>query len=35
MPQDTLIIVGAVTVAFLIFASVLYWAERRTRNLSH
>lgn len=35
MPTETVIIVGGVVAAFLIFAAVLYWADRQTRNLSH
>ena len=33
MPLDTIWFAGVVT-AFAVFAIVMYWAERRTRNLS-
>lgn len=35
MPQDTIIVISIITIAFAIFAGVLYWADRQTRDLSH
>lgn len=34
MPQDTVIVVAFVTCVFVLFAAVLFWADRRTRKLS-
>ena len=34
MPLDSLIVSVAVVAMFVIFGSVLYWGERRTRSLS-
>jgi len=33
MPLESAFVVTAVTVAFIGFALVLWWAERQTRNL--
>jgi hypothetical protein len=33
MPSDVAMIVAAIVAAFVIFAIVLAWADRRTRNL--
>ncbi len=32
MPTETAIVAGAVTLAFVIFACVLAWAERQARH---
>ena len=34
MPADVMILSAAIVAAFVIFGSVLYWGERRTRDLS-
>jgi hypothetical protein len=34
MPADVMILSAAIVAVFVIFGSVLYWAERRTRVLS-
>ena len=34
MPADVLILSAAIVAVFVIFGSVLYWGERRTRDLS-
>jgi hypothetical protein len=34
MPVDTMILSAAIVCVFVIFGSVLYWGERRTRDLS-
>ena len=34
MPADVVILSAAIVAVFLIFGSVLYWGERRTRDLS-
>jgi len=35
MPGETAIVVTILTATFLIFAAVLFWADRQTRNLPH
>ena len=34
MPADVMILSAAIVAVFVIFCSVLYWSERRTRGLS-
>jgi hypothetical protein len=34
MPADAMILSAAIIAVFVIFGSVLYWGERRTRDLS-
>jgi hypothetical protein len=34
MPIDAVMLSAAIVGVFVIFGSVLYWAERRTRDLS-
>jgi hypothetical protein len=34
MPADVMILSAAIVAVFVIFGSVLYWGERRTRVLS-
>ena len=34
MPADVMILSAAIVAVFVIFGSVLYWGERRTRDLS-
>jgi hypothetical protein len=34
MPADAMLVSAAVITMFVIFGSVLYWGERRTRSLS-
>jgi hypothetical protein len=34
MPVDVMILSAAIVAVFVIFGSVLYWGERRTRDLS-
>ena len=34
MPADVMILSAAIVAVFVIFGSVLYWGERRTRTLS-
>jgi hypothetical protein len=34
MPVDSLILSAAIIGAFVIFGAVLYWGERRTRDLT-
>jgi hypothetical protein len=34
MPADVMILSAAIVAVFVIFGSVLYWGERRTRGLS-
>ena len=34
MPGDVVILSAAIVAVFVIFGSVLYWGERRTRDLS-
>jgi hypothetical protein len=34
MPADVMILSAIIVAVFLIFGSVLYWGERRTRDLS-
>ena len=34
MPADVMILSAAIVAVFVIFGSVLYWGERRTRALS-
>ena len=33
MPMDSVIVISAITSAFLLFAAVLLWADFQTRNL--
>ena len=35
MPIESALAVAAITVVFVGFAAVLWWAEHQTRNLSH
>ncbi len=32
MPTETVIVLGGVTIAFIIFAAALAWADRQTRG---
>jgi hypothetical protein len=32
MPQETLLVIAAITIPFIIFALVLAWADYRTRK---
>lgn len=34
MPVDVMFLSAAIVAVFVIFGSVLYWGERRTRDLS-
>jgi hypothetical protein len=34
MPADAMILSAAIISVFVVFGSVLYWGERRTRDLS-
>jgi hypothetical protein len=34
MPVDAMVLSAAIVAVFVIFGSVLYWGERRTRDLS-
>jgi hypothetical protein len=34
MPLDTILVLGAITTAFVVFAVVLLWADIQTRGLS-
>lgn len=34
MPADAMILSAAIIAMFVIFGSVLYWGERRTRDMS-
>ncbi|MBR1125169.1 hypothetical protein JQ628_26855 [Bradyrhizobium lablabi] len=34
MPVDSLLVSAAIVSVFVIFGSVLYWGERRTRTVS-
>jgi hypothetical protein len=34
MPVDSLILSAAIVGAFVVFGAVLYWGERRTRDLT-
>lgn len=34
MPQDTIVVVAFIVCVFVLFAGVLFWADRRTRRLS-
>lgn len=34
MPADVVILSAAIVAVFVIFGSVLYWGERRTRDIS-
>jgi len=34
MPVDAMVLSAAIIAVFVIFGSVLYWGERRTRGLS-
>lgn len=34
MPVDSLLVSAAIIAVFVVFGSVLYWGERRTRGLS-
>jgi hypothetical protein len=34
MPADVMILSAAIVLVFVVFGSVLYWGERRTRGLS-
>jgi len=33
MPQETALIIAAICLPFLVFAVVLAWGERQTRNI--
>jgi hypothetical protein len=33
MPTDSAIVLAAVTLAFIVFAATLYWAESQTRDI--
>jgi hypothetical protein len=35
MPVDAMVLSAAIVAVFVIFGSVLYWGERRTRDLSN
>ena len=34
MPADSMLVSAAVVAMFVIFGAVLYWGERRTRDMS-
>lgn len=34
MPADVMLLSAAIVAVFVIFGAVLYWGERRTRDLS-
>lgn len=33
MPADSMLVAAAVTLMFVVFGVVMFWAERQTRNL--
>jgi len=33
MPTDSAVPLAAITLAFIVFAATLYWAEMQTRNI--
>lgn len=33
MPAESLLVVGLITIAFVIFAATLFYGERATRNI--
>jgi hypothetical protein len=35
MPMDTIIVISAITTAFVVFAVVLLWADFQTRGLGN
>jgi hypothetical protein len=35
MSIEAVVVVVAISIPFILFAVVLYWAERQTRSLSH
>lgn len=35
MPVDSMLVSAGVVVMFTVFAVVMLWADRRTRNISH
>jgi hypothetical protein len=34
MPTDTMLAIVAITIPFLVFAGVLFWAELQTRTIA-